>query len=42
MWLNANKTLLNVEKIVIFKSKLNKFENDLKIRLFGRDRQIDR
>ena len=34
-WLNKNKILLNVKKteMVIFKSKQNKFEGDLKIKL---------
>ena len=34
-WLNANKISLNVKKteMVIFKSKQNKFEGDLKIKL---------
>ena len=37
-WLNANKILLNVKKteIVIFKTKLKKFEGDLKIKLRGK------
>ena len=35
-WLNANKISLNVKKteMVIFKSKQNKFEGDLKIKLW--------
>ena len=37
-WLNANKIPLNVKKteMVIFKSKQNKFEGDLKIKLSGK------
>ena len=37
-WLNANKIPLNVKKteMVIFKSKQNKFEGDLKIKLCGK------
>ena len=37
-WLNANKISLNVNKteMVIFKSKQNKFEGDLKIKLCGK------
>ena len=37
-WLNANKISLNVKKteMVIFKSKQNKFEGDLKIKLCGK------
>ena len=37
-WLNPNKILLNVKKteMVIFKSKQNKFEGDLKIKLCGK------
>ena len=37
-WLNANKISLNVKRteIVIFKSKQNKFESDLKIKLCGK------
>ena len=37
-WLNANKISLNVKKtkMVIFKSKLKKFEGDLKIKLCGK------
>ena len=39
-WLNANKITLNVKKtktdMVIFKSKQNKFEGDLKIKLCGK------
>ena len=37
-WLNANKISLNLKKteMVIFKSKLKKFEGDLKIKLSGK------
>ena len=37
-WLNANKSSLNVKRTetVIFKSKQNKFEGDLKIKLSGK------
>ena len=37
-WLNANKISLNIKKtkMVIFKSKKNKFEGDLKIKLSGK------
>ena len=38
-WLNANKISLNVKKkieMVIFKSKQNKLERDLKIKLSGK------
>ena len=37
-WLNANKISLNVKKteMVVFKSKQNKFEGDLKIKLCGK------
>ena len=37
-WLNANKISLNVKKtkMVIFKSKQKKFEDDLKIKLCGK------
>ena len=37
-WLNANKISFNVKKteMVIFKSKQNKFEGDLKIKLCGK------
>ena len=37
-WLNTNKISLNVKKteMVIFKSKQNKFEGDLKIKLSGK------
>ena len=37
-WLNANNTSLNVKQteMVIFKSKQNKFECDLKIKLRGK------
>ena len=37
-WLNDNRTLINLKKIkmVIFKSKQNKFEDDLKIKLCGK------
>ena len=37
-WLNANKISLNVKKteMVIFQSKQNKFEGDLKIKLCGK------
>ena len=37
-WLNANKIPLNVKKMemVIFKSKQQKFEGDLKVRLCGK------
>ena len=38
-WLNANKISLNVKKteMVIFQSKQNKFEDDLKIKICGKD-----
>ena len=37
-WLNANKILLNITKteMAIFKSKQKKFEDDLKIELWGK------
>ena len=35
-WLNASKISFNVKKLVIFKSKQNKFEGDLKIKLSGK------
>ena len=37
-WLNTNKISLNIKKteMVIFKSKQKKFEDDLKIKLFGK------
>ena len=37
-WLNTNKISLNVKKteMVIFKSKQNQFEGDLKIKLSGK------
>ena len=37
-WLNANKISLNIKQteMVIFKSKQNKFEGDLKIKICGK------
>ena len=37
-WLNANKISLNLKKteMAIFKSKQDKFEGNLKVRLYGK------